>query len=388
MKAPDPRRIKGARKALAPGPHVRRAGASPRASRAAAPPVAQWRHEIKFDGYRIQARIDAGEIRLLTRTGLDWTELDSRAIAERPSASSASARRSSTARSSSRTPGAVAIELQRSRRRSEERTPGSLPLLPLRPLAYSSTGSDLQGAVLEKRKQALAAVLASRRPRTIGSSSARAFTYRRRGRRPLRACSARLGLEGIISKRKDAPYRSGAHGLAELGEVQMRSPPGVRHRRLLRPVDDFAAHGRLARCSATDRGRQVHACRPGGQRIRAQDERRRARSKASSRRGSIWPPFAGKLTPEASQGVRGWVEPRLVAEVEFAGWSAGRPVLRHTTFHTGLREDRDPRRDRARGSFDRRASALGVAAGAESFALTSPGPHALARRRRDRNRWS
>ena len=31
-------------------------------------------HEIKFDGYRIQARLDHGEVRLLTRKGLDWTE--------------------------------------------------------------------------------------------------------------------------------------------------------------------------------------------------------------------------------------------------------------------------------------------------------------------------
>src|SRR2546423_14979746 len=33
-----------------------------------------WFHEIKFDGYRIHARIDEGDVRLLTRTGLNWTE--------------------------------------------------------------------------------------------------------------------------------------------------------------------------------------------------------------------------------------------------------------------------------------------------------------------------
>jgi bifunctional non-homologous end joining protein LigD len=32
----------------------------------------QWVHEIKFDGYRIQARIDSGKVRLLTRKALDW----------------------------------------------------------------------------------------------------------------------------------------------------------------------------------------------------------------------------------------------------------------------------------------------------------------------------
>ena len=31
-------------------------------------------HEIKFDGYRMAARIDRGDVRLLTRSGLDWTQ--------------------------------------------------------------------------------------------------------------------------------------------------------------------------------------------------------------------------------------------------------------------------------------------------------------------------
>jgi ATP-dependent DNA ligase len=39
----------------------------------AAPDGPGWLHEIKFDGYRMQARLDCGAVRLLTRTGLDWT---------------------------------------------------------------------------------------------------------------------------------------------------------------------------------------------------------------------------------------------------------------------------------------------------------------------------
>src|SRR5262249_49738997 len=38
-----------------------------------APDGADWLHEIKLDGYRIQARLARGEVTLLTRTGLDWT---------------------------------------------------------------------------------------------------------------------------------------------------------------------------------------------------------------------------------------------------------------------------------------------------------------------------
>src|SRR5690348_7596995 len=38
-----------------------------------APEGPEWLHEIKFDGYRMHARLDRGAVRLLTRTGLDWT---------------------------------------------------------------------------------------------------------------------------------------------------------------------------------------------------------------------------------------------------------------------------------------------------------------------------
>src|SRR5207248_3155396 len=40
----------------------------------APPDGPEWLHEIKFDGYRMHARIDRGAVRLLTRTGLNWTD--------------------------------------------------------------------------------------------------------------------------------------------------------------------------------------------------------------------------------------------------------------------------------------------------------------------------
>src|SRR5262245_54606683 len=39
-----------------------------------APRGDEWVHEVKFDGYRLQARIDGGRVVLRTRKGLDWTE--------------------------------------------------------------------------------------------------------------------------------------------------------------------------------------------------------------------------------------------------------------------------------------------------------------------------
>jgi ATP-dependent DNA ligase len=41
---------------------------------AQAPTGPQWVHEVKFDGYRMTARIEKGQVQLLTRSSLDWTE--------------------------------------------------------------------------------------------------------------------------------------------------------------------------------------------------------------------------------------------------------------------------------------------------------------------------
>jgi bifunctional non-homologous end joining protein LigD len=68
--APPTRAIKGSAKAPFPG-FVPPALATLRPS----PPAGEaWLHEIKFDGYRLQAHLREGRARLLTRTGLDWTE--------------------------------------------------------------------------------------------------------------------------------------------------------------------------------------------------------------------------------------------------------------------------------------------------------------------------
>src|ERR1700704_183680 len=39
-----------------------------------APDGPEWLHELKLDGYRMHARLDAGRVNILTRRGNDWTE--------------------------------------------------------------------------------------------------------------------------------------------------------------------------------------------------------------------------------------------------------------------------------------------------------------------------
>ena len=45
-----------------------------------APAGDDWLHEIKYDGYRMHARLDRGKVQLLTRTGLDWSRRYPRTI--------------------------------------------------------------------------------------------------------------------------------------------------------------------------------------------------------------------------------------------------------------------------------------------------------------------
>ena len=40
----------------------------------AMPTGEDWVHEVKFDGYRVLTYIEGGEVRMLTRNGIDWTE--------------------------------------------------------------------------------------------------------------------------------------------------------------------------------------------------------------------------------------------------------------------------------------------------------------------------
>src|SRR5258707_4280476 len=74
-----------------------------------APEGDQWLHEIKFDGYRMHARLDRGAVKLLTRTGLDRTHKYPPASSppkrlSQPASSTASRRKAGTSKSPTSSP--------------------------------------------------------------------------------------------------------------------------------------------------------------------------------------------------------------------------------------------------------------------------------------------
>ncbi len=167
---------------------------------AAPPDSASFIHEIKFDGYRLQARLDHGAVTLKTRSGLDWT-------ARFPSIAEAVAGLSAeTALMDGEVvvPGkngvsnfsALQAALKQGRR-------GNFVYYVFDLLHLD--GRNLTGKALTERKAQLAALLA-----TASDHSRLCLSeHLDEGGKVVLEHACRMGLEGIVSKRIDAPYRSG-----------------------------------------------------------------------------------------------------------------------------------------------------------------------------------
>lgn len=314
---PDPAKIPKAKKAAMPAivePEL--ATLVPKA-----PTGARWLHEIKFDGYRLLARIDDGKVTLSTRGGLDWTKRFGPAVAD--------ALRDLPCKTAL-IDGEIVVEngsgasdfsaLQAAL--SEGRKTGfqfyAFDLLYL-------DGWDLRDSPLAARKDALEGLLAGA-PEVLRYSA----HFESDGDMVLRhAC--RLSLEGIVSKRRDAPYRSGR------GKDWVKSK--CAHRQ------EFVVAGYVPSSTSRkaigslvlgyyDGDRLIHVGRVGTGYTAAVAEDLYRRLEAIRIDKS---PFAERLTADEARQVR-YVDPTLVAEIEFRAWTADRH-LRHAAFR-GLREDK------------------------------------------------
>jgi bifunctional non-homologous end joining protein LigD len=160
----------------------------------------EWLHEMKFDGYRLECLLERGRARLITRSGLDWTDRFPN-VAE---AAAAIPARSAVL------DGEVVVLLPDGRS-SFRALQLALKGEPSGPMVYFAfdllalDGKDLRRFPLIERKDLLADLLHGRRR---GSRVVR-FSEHVEGHGDTvyaRACKA--GLEGIISKRSDSPYSS------------------------------------------------------------------------------------------------------------------------------------------------------------------------------------
>lgn len=274
-----------------------------------------WLHEMKFDGYRVQAHL-GGEPRLLTRTGKDWAD---------------------------RYP-AVAKTLKRLRHRAvldgevvalDDKGRSDFQLLQnavaagdSKRLAYfvfdllSLDGRDLRSLPLRERKEKLRRLLGPLKDSNVFFSDhleGRAADFLK--------TSCRFGLEGIVSKRADAPYVSGRNDNWLKSKCQKRQEfviggytSGKR--------DGFGA----LLLGVYERGKFRYVGRVGTGFDQKGIAALAARLRRLERRTS---PFEVKSPRGAALR---WVEPKLAAEISFSNWTRDRR-LRVPVFH-GLREDK------------------------------------------------
>ena len=195
-KSRRPLKVKGAKKGILPA-FVEPALAQLVES---APRGGNWLHEIKLDGYRMQARIDGGQVQLLTRKGLDWT------AKFKPIANVLKELKIPSALFD----GEIVVEdeagvssfsaLQQELKGGK----GERFVYYVFDLLYLD-GEDLRKATLADRKAALR-LLFDDLPQ---GGAIRFSDHLEEDGATLVRHACRMGLEGIISKRADQPYRSG-----------------------------------------------------------------------------------------------------------------------------------------------------------------------------------
>jgi bifunctional non-homologous end joining protein LigD len=155
-----------------------------------------WVHEIKHDGYRLMVRRDGARVRCFTRNGHDWADRFPAIVdaALRIKAQSFLIDGEAVIFRDDQTPDFQAL---RSQRRGSEVVLVAFDLL-------EQSGTDLRDLPLIERKRQLIKLVGRARWHSIQYSA----HLKGNGASVLHhAC--RLGMEGIVSKRTDAPYRSG-----------------------------------------------------------------------------------------------------------------------------------------------------------------------------------
>jgi DNA ligase D-like protein (predicted ligase) len=290
-----------------------------------------WLHEIEYDGYRMHARLDHGAVKLLTRTGLDWTHKYPPIAA---AFSSLGARQAYFDGELCGVGPDGITSFSMVRLASDAGNAAGLVFF-LFDLLHLD-GEDLAARLLIERKARLTELLS-------GVSSPLQYSDHQTGRGPaFHAQACAMKLEGIVSKRADAAYAPGNRGLwlkvkclhrEEFVVIGWTEPEGSR---------PFL--GALLLGYYDPEGRLIYAGRVGTGIDTAELERlwRRLQPLATPSMPLEVPPPRGTRfgSPLVLSRVH-WVRPELVAEVKFLAWTEDN-LLRQVVYE-GLREDKPAR---------------------------------------------
>ncbi|WP_225927042.1 MULTISPECIES: DNA ligase D [Pseudomonas] len=284
-------------------------------------PEGAWQYEVKYDGYRMLARIRDGEVRLFTRNGHDWTE-----------------------RLPRQTKALQALKLKDSWLDGEvvSLNGDGLPDFQALQNAFDIgrsldivyylfdapflNGQDQRQAPVETRRAALKAALGTNKNKLLRFSEA--FTAHHRD---IIESAFDLALEGVIGKRLGSPYVSSRS--ADWVKLKCRLRQEFVIVGYTRPKGSRSGFGALLLAVNDDSG-LVYAGRVGTGFDHAALTSIYALLTPLERKAS---PLATQLTSAQARGVH-WVEPTLVGEVQFAEWTR-EGVIRQAAF-VALRTDK------------------------------------------------